>query len=181
MTELTKVRRFEEIVLPHLDAAFNLARWLTRNTQDAEDVVQEAYLRAFKFFDSFRGGDGRAWLMAVVRNTCYTWLRQNRPQEITYSLDAEMDVDSDDHALMMLHHKVDDPAALFAQKADKQMINYALEELAIEFREAIVLREIEGLSYKEIAAIVDVPIGTVMSRLARGRELLKRKILAAYG
>ena len=157
--------RFEQVVLPHLDAAFNLARWLTRNEQDAEDVVQEASLRAFKYFDGFQGGDSRAWLLRIVRNTCYTWLQRNRAHEITTSFDPLLhDVPSDAY----------DPENLVLRRVDAQRLRQALEDLPVEFREVMVLRELEGLSYKEIAAIADIPMGTVMSRLARARQRLQQ-------
>jgi len=158
-----KAVRFEQALLPHLDAAFNLARWLTRNSQDAEDVVQEAYLRALTFFDSFHGEDGRAWLLAIVRNTCYTWLRTNRPAHLKEGLDEE-------------HHQAEsnapDPEMLQIGSADREMIHKALEELPAEYREILVLREMEGLTYKQIADIIGTPLGTVMSRLARARKRL---------
>lgn len=157
--------RFEQLVLPHLDAAFNLARWLTRNDQDAEDVVQEACLRALKYFEGFHGGDSRAWLLTIVRNTCYTWLRQNRAHEITTPFDPELhDVESD----------TDNPERMLLQSVDLQRLRLALETLPVEYREVIVLRELEDLSYKEIAAIANIPIGTVMSRLARARDRLQQ-------
>jgi RNA polymerase sigma factor (sigma-70 family) len=157
--------RFEEAVVPHLNAAYNLARWLTRNGDDAEDVVQEAYLRAFKSFDGFRGGDERAWLLTIVRNTCYTWLRANRPQERTISYDEEIHT---------TENASRNPETLLLENADHQLLKNALEELPLEFREVLVLRELEGLSYKEIAALAGIPVGTVMSRLARARERLQR-------
>ena len=166
LTEPNKPARFERAVLPHLDAAYNLARWLTRDEHDAEDVVQEAYLRAYRFFDGFRGGDGRAWLLAVVRNTCYTWLKRNRPPAPTASFDEAL-------------HAADEtfnPEALFLQGAAREMLHEALGELAPEFREVVVLRELEGLSYKEIAAVTEAPLGTVMSRLARGRGMLRDRL-----
>ena len=163
--EKEKLARFEQTILPHLDAAYNLARWLTRNEDDAEDMVQEAYLRAFKFFDAFRGADGRAWLLTIVRNTCYTWLQQNRLQEVTTLFDEET-------------HSVDsealNPATLLLESADHQILTQALNELPLEFREVLVLRELEGFSYKQIADIANIPTGTVMSRLARARERLKK-------
>jgi RNA polymerase sigma factor (sigma-70 family) len=165
LPEENKLARFEQAVLPHLDAAYNLARWLTRNDADAEDVVQEAALRAFKFFGGFRGGDSRAWLLTIVRNACYTWLRQNRAQE----LDAPFDEEA--HGV-----EGDNPETILLEGADRQMLKEALEELPLEFREAIVLRELEGLSYKEISAVADVPLGTVMSRLARARKRLQLRL-----
>jgi RNA polymerase sigma-70 factor (ECF subfamily) len=159
--------RFEEAVVPHLGAAFNLARWLTRDDHDAEDVVQEAYLRAYKFFDSFHGGDGRAWLLTVVRHTAYTWLQQHRAHELTASLDAgRHDAGSDEL----------NPEKLYLRQADRQMVWQAVEELPVEFRAALVLRELEGLSYQQIAAVAGIPLGTVMSRLARARKLLQRRL-----
>jgi len=163
--EKDKLARFEQTILPHLDAAYNLARWLTRNEHDAQDMVQEAYLRAFKFFSAFRGVDGRAWLLTIVRNTCYTWLQQNRAHEMTTMFDEEIhSIDSD----------TANPATLTLRNADHRLLKQALDELPLEFREAVVLRELEGFSYKEIADIVNIPTGTVMSRLARARERLKR-------
>jgi len=163
--EKDKLARFEQVILPHLDAAYNLARWLTRNEDDAKDMAQEAYLRAFKFFDAFRGADGRAWLLTIVRNTCYTWLQQNRAHDTTTMFDEEIhSVDSD----------TSNPATLVLQSADHQILRQALDELPAEFREAVVLRDLEGFSYKEIAEITNIPAGTVMSRLARARERLKQ-------
>jgi RNA polymerase sigma factor (sigma-70 family) len=160
-----KRARFEQTVLPYMDAAYNLARWLTRNEQDAQDMVQEAYLRAFKFFNAFRGVDGRAWLLTIVRNTCYTWLHQNRAHEITTMFDEEIhSVDSE----------TSNPATLALRSADHQLLREALDELPVEFREVVVLRDLEGFSYKEIADIANIPAGTVMSRLARARERLKQ-------
>jgi len=155
---------FDETVLPHLDAAYNLARWLTRNDYDAQDVVQEAYLRALRFFDGFRGSDARAWLLTIVRNTCYTWLRRNRTLEFSGDFEEAMkDIESDEL----------DPETSQILKDQQQLVNKAIEDLPIEFREVIILRELEELSYKEIAAVTGIPIGTVMSRLARGRKRLQ--------
>jgi RNA polymerase sigma-70 factor (ECF subfamily) len=165
LAEPNVLKRFEEATLPHLAAAYNLARWLTRNGLDAEDLVQDAYLRALKAFDGFRGGDGRAWLLTIVRNTCYTWLKENRVQELATAFDEEI------HAT---EHGSTDPEALLLRSADKQSLNEALEKLPLEFREVIVLRELEGLSYKEIAELAGIPVGTVMSRLARARERLQQ-------
>jgi RNA polymerase sigma factor (sigma-70 family) len=154
---------FNQTVLPHLDAAYNLARWLTRNDQDAQDVVQEASLRAFKYWKGFSGRDCRSWLLAIVRNTFYSWVRQRSAQpELTET--GEID-DVDD--------SVPNPENLMLQNASRDMLKAALDDLPSEFREAIVLREMEGMSYKEIAYISSVPIGTVMSRLARARKRLQ--------
>jgi RNA polymerase sigma factor, sigma-70 family len=164
LEEHDKLASFEEAVLPHLNAAYNLARWLTRNDTDAEDVVQEAYLRAFKFFGGFHGTDGRSWLLAIVRNTCYTWMQHNRSPEVSLPLDDETDeIESTDL----------DPEALLLQRADTLLVRRALEDLPIEFREVMVFRELEEMSYKQIAVITELPVGTVMSRLARGRKRLQ--------
>jgi RNA polymerase sigma-70 factor, ECF subfamily len=164
--------RFEETVLPHLDAAYNLARWLTRDDHDAEDVVQEANYRALKFFAGFRGGDGRAWLLAVVRHTAYTWLKRHKSQELTTPFDEKVhSVGGEDL----------DPEHLFQRQADRELLREALETLPLAFREALVLREMEGLSYQEIAAVASIPIGTVMSRLARARRLLQQQLAACAG
>jgi RNA polymerase sigma-70 factor (ECF subfamily) len=164
---LNKVPKFEEVALPHISAAYNLARWLTRNDYDAQDVVQEAYLRALRFFGGFRGGDSRAWLLKIVRNTCYTWLQRNRRDEVATVPDDEM---------MHIESDAPDPEALFLRKANDQMLQEAMEELPAEFREILILRELEGLSYKQIAVIVEIPIGTVMSRLARARLRLQQRL-----
>ena len=165
-----KLQQFEQAMMPHMNAAYNLARWLTRNEHDAQDVVQEAYLRAFKFFDGFHGLDARAWLLTTVRNTCYTWLEQNRRNRNATSFDEEI-------------HSLDEdamnPSALALKSGDVEMIRESLEELPDEFREVLVLREMEDMSYREIAAATGVPIGTVMSRLARARALLKGKWMEA--
>ena len=158
--------RFERAILPHLDAAYNLARWLTRSDHDAEDVVQEACLRAFQFFGGFRGGDGRAWLLRVVRNTCYTWLERNRPRAPAIAFD------DDKHSAA----GGAGPLNLTLQGEDVQMLHQAIEGLTPEYREVIVLRELEGFSYKDIAGIVESPLGTVMSRLARARERLQHAL-----
>jgi len=154
---------FNQAVLPHLDAAYNLARWLTRNDQDAEDIAQEACLRAFKYWRSFSGRDCRSWLLKIVRNTFYSWLRQRSVQPVL----------TDDGETGDTADNIPDPESALIQNADRDMLRAALEDLAVEFREAIVLRELEGLSYKEIADIAGVPIGTVMSRLARARKRLQ--------
>jgi RNA polymerase sigma-70 factor, ECF subfamily len=158
---------FEELVLPHLDAAYNLARWLTRNTHDADDVVQEAYLRAFRFFGGFHGGDARTWLLKIVRNTCYTWLHKNRVQQTAAPFDEQVHTDIAESR---------NPETLLLRKAAGQSLNRALEELPTAFREVLVLLEVEGLSYKEIAEVLGIPIGTVMSRLARARHRLRESL-----
>ena len=163
--EKGKLTQFDQSILPHMNAAYNLARWLTRNEDDAEDMVQEAYLRAFKFFNTFHGLDGRSWLLSIVRNVCYTWLQQNRAQELTTMFDEEThSVDGD----------TSNPATLMLQSDDQQIVRQAVEELPVEFREVVVLRELEGFSYNEIAEVAKIPLGTVMSRLARARERLKQ-------
>jgi RNA polymerase sigma-70 factor, ECF subfamily len=158
---------FDRTFLPHMDAAYNLARWLVRDDHDAQDVVQEAYLRALRFAAGFRGGDPRAWILAIVRNTAFTWLKRNRGPAAPTEFDEQM------------HSEVGEESGLEAdavRKADGAMVRAALEELTDEFREVIVMRDIEGLSYKEIADAADVPIGTVMSRLARARGKLARSL-----
>ena len=155
---------FEQSILPHLGVAYNLARWLTRNEQDAQDVVQEACLRAMKFFGGFHGGNSKAWLLTIVRNTCYTWLQQNRPHELTAVFDEGLHSGNQNPCT---------PETLLLQKYDNQSLKQAIEELPLEFREVLILRELEGLSYKEIAGISSVPVGTVMSRLARARKRLQ--------
>lgn len=161
------LRGFEEVAMPHLDAAYNLARWFTRNDKDAEDIVQEAYLRALRHFGGFRGGDARPWLLAIVRNTYYTWFRQNRVPERALDLDEEIYMQTSNDL---------DPEMQLVREADSEMVRRALQSLSEEFREVIVLREFEELSYKQIADVVKVPVGTVMSRLARARGRLKQII-----
>lgn len=152
-------------MLPHLDAAYNLASWLVRNTADAEDVVQEAFLRAFKFLDGFHGGNSRAWLLSIVRNASYDWLRANRKNDEAIEFDEEL------HSPEEI---VSESAATETRRTQQQVVRQAIEELPLGFREVTILRELEGLPYKEIADIVQVPIGTVMSRLARARNQLQR-------
>jgi RNA polymerase sigma-70 factor, ECF subfamily len=170
LVEQTRLRRFNEVAVPHLDAAYNLARWLTRNEHDAEDVVQEAYLRAFKFFDGYRGGDARAWILKIVRHTCFTWLARNRPAEVV----ASEDDGDDDRAAVTSGAPRADPETLLLQRLDSELLNRLIDKLPTPYREILVLREIEDLSYREIAELLALPIGTVMSRLARARERLQR-------
>ena len=159
MSEKNKIANFEETVLPHLNAAYNLARWLTHNEADADDVVQEAYLRAFRFFQGFQGGDSRAWVLKIVRNTCYSWLQKNRPPEKMGEFEEELH--SNDST---------NPETILLESIDRQFLKQLLEELPREFREVVILRDLEGLSYKEIANIADLPLGTVMSRLFYARR-----------
>jgi RNA polymerase sigma-70 factor (ECF subfamily) len=159
-----RLTKFERQVLPHLDAAYNLARFLMRNDHDAEDVVQEASLRAFRFFDNFRGENSRAWFLQIVRNTAYTLLKKNRPADMSVEFDEEIHA----RAAPML-----DPGISLDRAFDRQTVRAAIEQLPPEFREAITLRELQGASYKEIADVAGVPIGTVMSRLARARQQLQ--------
>jgi RNA polymerase sigma factor (sigma-70 family) len=172
LSDQSKVVRFEQIVLPHLAAAYNLARWLVHNEHDAEDLVQEAFLRAFKSFGGYYGGDSRAWVLTIVRNSCYTWLQQNRVLAHAESIDDHLDEVGMDFA---------DPETLLLQSIDSQTVRQALQELPVEFREVVVLREMEFFSYKEIANVVDLPLGTVMSRLARGRKRLHALLAERMG
>ena len=163
-------RSFEEVVLPHLDAAFNYARWLTKNDADAEDVVQDAYVRALRFFSSLRGEDARGWLLTIVRNTWYGRF----PRRVGGGVTLVANEDANEVADTSLG-----PEAQVIQQQTVSHVRQALEALPGDFREVLVLRELEGFSYKEIAAIVGVPIGTVMSRLARGRERLAGALAAS--
>lgn len=179
MDERNKVRRFEEIFVVHLDAAYDLARWLTRDDNDAEDVVQEACLRAYKFLDGFHGGNGRAWLLAVVRNTYYTWLEKNRSQARNVPFDEDtLAADGYDVDALTVDANYSVDRSLDGED-NRRLMNQALEQLPPEFREVIVLRELEDMSYKEIASVANIPIGTVMSRLARARKLLQKSLQQA--
>lgn len=167
----SKRARFESNVSPHVDAAYNLARWLTGNDHDAEDVVQEAMLRAFMYFDGFRGGDARSWVLKIIRNTCFTWLETNRPSEVAAMAAEELE---DVAAPLVYSGLADDPETLALRRTAALQLNDAIAAIPAAFREVVVLREMEGLSYKEIATVVEAPIGTVMSRLARARAELRR-------
>ena len=160
---------FEAVMLPHLDVAHNLAKWLLRNEEDACDVVQEAYLRAFKSFSGFHGSNGRAWLLTIVRNTSYTLLKKNRVVDFTTPFDEEIHVTA---------HESASPSTILEHSEDADLIKEAMDALPAEFREILVLRHQEGLSYKEIADIAQIPPGTVMSRLARARAKLKEYLAA---
>ena len=160
---------FDPIFLPHLDAAYNLARWLLRNDHDAEDAVQEAYLRAFKAFPHFRGGDGKAWLMTILRNVCFTMIRKSRAHEPPEPFDEAIHQPAGEA----------EQREAFRQKASAETLQAALAQLPGEFREIIILHDLEGLAYKQIAAVIGIPIGTVMSRLARTRGRLRAQIIAS--
>jgi RNA polymerase sigma factor (sigma-70 family) len=165
MNHQEKVRRFEAVMSPHLGAAYNLALWLTRRPPDAEDVVQEAFLRAFSSFESFHGDQPKPWLLTIVRNTSFTWLKRAHGSQM---------VDSETPAYENAPEPAPGPEARLLATCDRDRVRAALEKLPPDFREAIVLRELEGLSYREISTTCGVPLGTVMSRLSRGREWLKR-------
>lgn len=158
---------FEQAILPHLDAAYNLARWLTRHPQDAEDIVQQACLRALRFFPGFRGGDARSWLLTIVRNTCYTWLQSNRPLQSAAEFDEN---------LAPPDSRSPNPEEAVLQNDTTALVRKALEKLPPNFREVLVLRELQGLSYREIAAITGIPAGTVMSSLSRARHRLRHAL-----
>ena len=167
MFEQNQLPNFEQEVLPHVDTAYNLARWLTRNDQDAQDVVQEAYLRAFRFFPGFRGGDARAWLMKIVRNTCYTWLHVNRPLQ---------DAAEFDENFFPPDSRAPNPEEVVLQNDSAALLRTALGKLPPNYREVLILRELEGMSYKEIADITGMPVGTVMSSLSRARGRLRQAL-----
>jgi RNA polymerase sigma-70 factor (ECF subfamily) len=152
---------FDEIILPHLDAAHNLARWLVRGSDQAEDVVQEACLRAFRYFGTFRGGNPRAWLLSIVRTTAFRWLQKNRAQQLAAEFNEELHSEGCESL---------SPETVLLQRADTQLLEQAIDRLPDRLREVLVLRELEGLSYKEIAEVVGMPMGTVMSTLFRARE-----------
>lgn len=161
----TEVGGLPEVLLSHLDSAYNLARWLVRNSDDADDVVQEAYLRAFQYADGFRGGDARAWLFTIVRNSAYTWLRKTRAFEPVTQFDEQATT---------IGVETPNPEQLLLQKADGRLVEQAMSQLPVRFREILILRELEGLSYKQIADVMGVPMGTVMSSLSRARERFRQ-------
>jgi RNA polymerase sigma-70 factor (ECF subfamily) len=166
-------RRFELLALPHLDAAHNLARWLAGNPTDAEDVVQNAYLRAYRYFDTFQGGNFRVWLLTIVRNAFVTWVRENRSGRMVFVPDTPLaeSADTDETAWGT---KPRDPEALLMDSIDSQTLNRLMEKLPSEYREVLLLREVEDFAYKEIADVIGVPMGTVMSRLSRARLALRK-------
>jgi len=171
---LPEQTRFEELVLPHLDAGYNLARWLTRNVADAEDVVQDACVRALKYVGSLRDGDARAWFLTIVRRAFYDWCGRNRPAEIARDDGTAIDMAIDEAAI--------GPEQAALKSSESRLLADMVAELPLAYREVLILREFEELSYKEIARIADIPVGTVMSRLARARGLLQRSpLLHAIG
>jgi len=169
---VSRTQRFETAALPHLDAAYNLARWLLRDDHSAQDAVQEAYLRAFRFFEHLRGEDARPWLLGIVRNTCYTLLQKRRQTGEHVEFDEERDTDLIEATV----RREDNPERLLLSRLESARLDQAIERLAPRFREVIVLRELEELSYQEIAQMVEVPLGTVMSRLSRARALLREML-----
>jgi RNA polymerase sigma-70 factor (ECF subfamily) len=164
--------RFEQLIVPHLEAAYNLARWLVGNPADAEDIVQEAFLRALRFFDGFRGGDSRAWLLKIVRNTSYSWVRKNRPTQLA---------DEFDETIHSGEKMSETGESKLLSSVESERVRKALEDLPIAFREVLVLREIEGFSYKEISEVTGVAMGTVMSSLSRARHKLREQLGAVSG
>ena len=168
--ERRRQSRFERVALPHLDAAYSLARWLTRNDADAADVVQEAYLRALRYFDTYREGDAKSWLLRIVRRTAYTWLERNRPAELV----ALETADDSGEAGMAEPAAAGDIEALLLSRSDLRRLDRLIEGLPPPLREVIVLRELHELGYREIAEVTGVPVGTVMSRLHRARAALRR-------
>jgi RNA polymerase sigma-70 factor, ECF subfamily len=169
MTDDESWQRFERLALPHLDAAYNLARWLTHNDHDAQDVVQEATMRAMRYIGGLRGDSARAWLLQIVRHTCYSWLAENRPAERTH-------FDDDDAWQDIPGPAAEEPQAVALRHADRAQINQAIAALPIPYREVLILRELEDFSYSDIARIADIPVGTVMSRLSRARGLLRQSL-----
>jgi RNA polymerase sigma-70 factor, ECF subfamily len=163
--DVARTRRFEAVALPHLPAAFNLARWICRNEADAADVVQEAVMRALQYFDSYHGGDARAWLLQIVRNSAHTWIGKNRPAG-----HVALDQLEPDSATGLA--EPEDPLAAVVAQAEGARVRLAIGRLPLEQREVLVLREFEALSYRQIADITGCPIGTVMSRLSRARDQL---------
>lgn len=176
LSEAERSRRFQELALPHLDAAYNLARWLSGSASDADDIVQDAFMRAFRFFDTFRGDSARPWLLAIVRRTWYTeWHRRASSHEV-----AELDEERDDVALDECSAAFADPQTQLIREENVRLVHEALAQLPVEFREVLILRELEEMSYREIAVVADLPIGTVMSRIARGRRRLAALLQAFH-
>ncbi len=171
MTDIERKARFERVALPQLDAAFNLARWLTGNDRDAEDVVQEAYLRAFRYFDGYRGGDGRSWMLSIVRRTAFTWLERNRrPGTVPFEEFDASEMPAADGGSA----PPDDPEQSAIRSADRRRLGELIAALPAQFRDVLVLRELEDMPYRDIATVCGIPVGTVMSRLARARAMLRQ-------
>jgi RNA polymerase sigma-70 factor, ECF subfamily len=170
IAERRRRSRFENVVLPHLDAAYALARWLTRNDADAADVVQEAVLRAYRYFDTYREGNAKSWLLRIVRRTCYSWLESNRPGDVV-PLDAEA---GEEDGASTARQAASNTEALLQNRSDLRRLDTLIEALPAPLREVIVLRELHELGYREIAEVTGAPIGTVMSRLHRARSALRR-------
>ena len=167
------VQQFENDAIPHLSSAYNLARWLVRDEHIAQDMVQEAYIRAFKYFDTFHGGDIRPWLLSIVRNTCFTWLHSKRQGGDTLEFDEDRDSNTYDTTY---GGRDNNPEAILLSKQEGARVNLAISTLPVVFREVLVLRELEGMSYEEISAVAGIPAGTVMSRLARARAMLRAEL-----
>jgi RNA polymerase sigma-70 factor, ECF subfamily len=175
MSQLTD---FERLALPHMDAAYNLAFWLVRSRSDAQDIVQDCYLRAFRAFHSFAGTDIRPWLLAIVRNSAYRWLGDRRRSANVISMDEAFGGHVDrEPAEVQIASEDPTPEARLIGEVDRALVRTALDDLPPIFREVLVLREIEGLAYREIAEVAGAPIGTVMSRLARGRKELRKTLI----
>jgi RNA polymerase sigma-70 factor (ECF subfamily) len=172
MTDSNQAARFQQVALPYMDAAYNLARWLTGDAHEAEDVAQEAFMRAFKFFDTYSGGDAKTWLLAIVRNVFYTECRRARSSGTSTEFDEEMHSLADEGSVLDMGRADLNPESILSRSDDIRLLDRALRALPVEYREALVLRELEDLSYKQIATTLEVPIGTVMSRLARARRLM---------
>ena len=172
MNNPEKIVRFEEQMMPHLAAAHSMARWMARNPEDAHDIVQEAFIRAIRFFDGFRGENAKAWLLSIVRNTGYTWLRRHRAHNFDAVVDDET-FEAPDSA--------PGPEAQMAQSAHQELIRKAMEAIPLEFREIVILRDLEGFSYKEIVELTGLPMGTVMSRLSRARSRLQKEVVERAG
>jgi len=166
-------RRFELLALPHLDAAYNLARWLTGSVADAEDVVQEAYLRAYRFFDTFHGDNIRVWLLTIVRNAFHTWVKENRSPRLGFVAELPEPDSAEDERILWGSPQAD-PETLLLRDIDHATVGRLMQRLPAAYREILLLREVEELSYREIADITGTPVGTVMSRLSRAREALRR-------
>lgn len=181
LTDPSHTRQFEQAVLPHLDAAYNLAFWLTCNADDAADVTQEAFLRAFRFYGGFHGGNTRAWILTIVRRTCYSWLKRNRQRGIMQPFDDERRYSSsaDGSCASSVVDTIETPETALIKHNRAEQLNVAIAALPEEYREVLILREFEDMSYKDIAGIIEAPLGTVMSRLSRARQRLQQSLSAS--